>query len=82
MCGPELTEEERSFIDGSQLVSLQVRVAGQYVTVLLDPNSFDDILKDSVFLDVSQSRSRMIERVFSLQLSSVQAAAERSWMER
>nr|QQL94729.1 cytochrome P450 8a1b [Lateolabrax maculatus] len=59
-----------------------VRVAGHYVTVLLDPNSFDAVLNDTVFLDFTNSRNQLIQKIFSLQLPSVKPAAERKWMER
>ncbi|KAM9859514.1 prostacyclin synthase [Aulostomus maculatus] len=59
-----------------------VCVAGHHVTVLLDPNSFDAVLNDTVFLDVTRSRNQIIKRVFSLQLPSVKPTAERKWMEK
>ncbi|XP_070758113.1 prostacyclin synthase [Enoplosus armatus] len=59
-----------------------VRVAGYYVTVLLDPNSFDAVLNDTVFLDFTRNRNQLLKRIFSLQLPSITPAAERQWMER
>ncbi|KAM9813897.1 prostacyclin synthase [Neosynchiropus ocellatus] len=59
-----------------------VRVAGFYVTVLLDPNSFDAVLNDTLSLDSARNRSQIIRRVFDLQLPSVQPEAERRWMEK
>ncbi|XP_035008075.1 prostacyclin synthase [Hippoglossus stenolepis] len=57
-----------------------VRVAGNYVTVLLDPNSFDEVVNDKAFLDFTRSRSQLLKRIFSLQLPSIKPAAEREWM--
>ncbi|XP_070693198.1 prostacyclin synthase [Pempheris klunzingeri] len=59
-----------------------VRVAGHYVTVLLDPNSFDAVLKDTVSLDFTRSRNQLVKRIFGLQLPSIKPAAERKWMEQ
>ncbi|XP_041803965.1 prostacyclin synthase [Chelmon rostratus] len=59
-----------------------VRVAGHYVTVLLDANSFDAVLNDTVFLDFARNRNQLLKRIFSLQLPSITPAAERKWMER
>ncbi|XP_077386902.1 prostacyclin synthase isoform X2 [Festucalex cinctus] len=58
-----------------------VCVAGHYVTVLLDPHSFDEVLNDNVNLDFSRSRQQLIKRVFGLQLPGVERAAERMFME-
>ncbi|XP_008284154.1 prostacyclin synthase [Stegastes partitus] len=59
-----------------------VRVAGHYVTVLLDPNSFDNVLNDTVCLDFSRIRKLLIQRVFKLQLPNVEPASERAWMKQ
>ncbi|XP_061639633.1 prostacyclin synthase [Phyllopteryx taeniolatus] len=58
-----------------------VCAAGNYVTVLLDPQSFDAVLNDNVHLDFSRSRQQLIKRVFGLQLPGVEPAAERTFME-
>lgn len=63
-------------------MSSQVRVAGKYVTVLLDPNSFDGVMNDTVCLDFTRSRNHVIKRIFSLQLPSIKPSAERQWMEQ
>lgn len=60
----------------------QVRVAGQYVTVLLDANSFDSVLNDTVSLDFIKNKNQLLERIFHLKLPGLQPAAERQWMER
>uniref|UniRef100_A0A3Q3SK87 Prostacyclin synthase n=1 Tax=Mastacembelus armatus TaxID=205130 RepID=A0A3Q3SK87_9TELE len=59
-----------------------VRVAGYYVTVLLDPHSFDAVLNDTVSLDFTRNRNQLLKRVFSLQLPSIKPRAEREWMEQ
>uniref|UniRef100_A0A672ID12 Prostacyclin synthase n=1 Tax=Salarias fasciatus TaxID=181472 RepID=A0A672ID12_SALFA len=59
-----------------------VRVAGKYVTVLLDPNSFDSVVNDTVCLDFSRIRNQLIKTVFGLQLPGTSPTSERKWMER
>ncbi|XP_034725964.1 prostacyclin synthase [Etheostoma cragini] len=59
-----------------------VRVAGHYVTVLLDPNSFDAVMNDTIFLDFTHNRNQLLKRIFSLQLPSIKPTAERKWMEQ
>ncbi|CAJ1050629.1 prostacyclin synthase isoform X1 [Xyrichtys novacula] len=59
-----------------------VCVAGHYVTVLLDPNSFDGVLNDTICLDFSRSKKQLLEKIFCLQLPSIKPTAERKWMEQ
>lgn len=59
-----------------------VRVAGHYVTVLLDANSFDAVLNDTVSLDFTRHKNQLLKRIFSLQLPSIKPTAERKWMEQ
>ncbi|KAM9410439.1 prostacyclin synthase [Pholidichthys leucotaenia] len=59
-----------------------VRVAGTYVTVLLDPKAFDSVLNDTESLDFTQLRSHVIKRVFALQLNGIEPTSERRWMEQ
>uniref|UniRef100_A0A3Q3X4V7 Prostacyclin synthase n=1 Tax=Mola mola TaxID=94237 RepID=A0A3Q3X4V7_MOLML len=59
-----------------------VRIAGHYVTVLLDPNSFDEVLNDTVFMDFANNKEQLLKRIFLLQLPSVTTAAERKWMQQ
>ncbi|XP_034537834.1 prostacyclin synthase isoform X2 [Notolabrus celidotus] len=59
-----------------------VRVAGHYVTVLLDPNSFDMVLNDPVSLDFARSKKQLLQRIFCLQLPSIKPTAERKQMEQ
>ncbi|KAM7402222.1 hypothetical protein PAMP_017483 [Pampus punctatissimus] len=58
-----------------------VCVAGHYVTVLLDPNSFDAVLNDKVSLEYIHNRNRLLKKIFCLQLPSLKPSAERKWME-
>ncbi|KAM3877725.1 prostacyclin synthase [Diretmus argenteus] len=59
-----------------------VRVAGHYITVLLDPNSYDSVLYDSVLLDFTRYRNRLRKNIFSLQLPNTNSTAERAWMQQ
>lgn len=65
-----------------EIIPTQVRVAGQYVTVLLDPNSFDNVLNDAASLDFIKSKNQILEKIFLLKLPGLQPTAEREWMER
>ncbi|KAG7267008.1 hypothetical protein CRUP_028255 [Coryphaenoides rupestris] len=59
-----------------------VRMAGKYITVLLDPHSYDAVLYDTVSLDFSGIRGPLLKRVFSLVLPSHNPDRERAWMEQ
>ncbi|XP_040890960.1 prostacyclin synthase [Toxotes jaculatrix] len=59
-----------------------VRVAGLYVTVLLDSNSFDTVINDTEHLDFTRNRNQLLKRIFSLQLPNIKPTAERKWMEQ
>ncbi|KAJ8378973.1 hypothetical protein AAFF_G00232670 [Aldrovandia affinis] len=59
-----------------------VRCAGLYVTVLLDPSSYDDVLLDTVSLDFSRYAQMLMQRIFSLNFPGRNAASERDWMEK
>ncbi|MED6268408.1 hypothetical protein CHARACLAT_022113 [Characodon lateralis] len=59
-----------------------VRVAGLYVTVLLDPNSFHNVLNDETnCFDFTRIRGQVIKRTFNLQLPFDNPTSERKWME-
>ena len=60
----------------------QVRAAGRYVTVLLDPHSFDTVISDSESLDFTRYTHVLMERIFDLQLPHQQPAKAKSMMER
>ncbi|KAJ8258584.1 hypothetical protein COCON_G00175960 [Conger conger] len=59
-----------------------VRVAGLYVTVLLDPNSYDAVLEDSVTLDFTRYAEVLMRRIFSLSLPNHNASTEKALMRR
>ncbi|XP_034022266.1 prostacyclin synthase [Thalassophryne amazonica] len=59
-----------------------VRVAGRYITVLLDPYSFDAVLQDTVGFDFTRRKSLLIKRIFNLQMPSNNPCAQREWMKR
>ncbi|XP_027859787.1 prostacyclin synthase [Xiphophorus couchianus] len=60
-----------------------VRVAGIYVTMLLDPNSFDGVLNDDTnSFDFSNRRGQLLKKIFNLQLPGYYPASERKWMEQ
>lgn len=62
--------------------SPQVRLAGRYVTVLLDSSSFDAVLNDTVSLDLSRSRNLLLKKIFLLQLPDIKASSAQKWNEQ
>lgn len=61
---------------------VQVRAAGHYVTVLLDPHSYDEIIGDSVSLDFNRYAQVLMERIFKLRLPNHQPAKEKAVMKK
>lgn len=61
---------------------LKVRVAGRYVTVLLDPHSYDAVINDSHSLDFSRYAQVLMERIFNLRLPHHQPAKEKTMMKK
>uniref|UniRef100_A0A3Q0SRB6 Prostacyclin synthase n=1 Tax=Amphilophus citrinellus TaxID=61819 RepID=A0A3Q0SRB6_AMPCI len=59
-----------------------VRVVGRYVTVLLDPHSYDTVLEDSGSLDFARYAQVLMERIFRLQLPHNQLAKSKEMMKR
>ncbi|KAJ7999211.1 hypothetical protein DPEC_G00213100 [Dallia pectoralis] len=57
-----------------------VRVAGRYVTVLLDPCSYNAVLEDSVSLDFTCYAQILMDRIFSLQLPCYNPVVEKKMM--
>uniref|UniRef100_A0A7N8WY26 Prostacyclin synthase n=1 Tax=Mastacembelus armatus TaxID=205130 RepID=A0A7N8WY26_9TELE len=57
-----------------------VRAAGRYVTVLLDPHSYDTIMNDSESLDFIRHAQVLMERIFTLRLSHHQMAKAKTMM--
>uniref|UniRef100_A0A8C7GN84 Prostacyclin synthase n=1 Tax=Oncorhynchus kisutch TaxID=8019 RepID=A0A8C7GN84_ONCKI len=59
-----------------------VRVAGRYVTVLLDPSSYDAVIEDSVSLDFTRYAQVLMDRIFSLRLPHHNPAVEKAMMKQ
>ncbi|XP_031613061.1 prostacyclin synthase-like [Oreochromis aureus] len=59
-----------------------VRVAGRYVTMLLDPHSYDTVLGDSDSLDFTRYAQVLMERIFRLHLPYSQQAKSKEIMKR
>lgn len=59
-----------------------VRVAGRYVTVLLDPNSYDAVLNDTSSLDFTGYKHLLMQRIFSLKLPTHRPDLERHCMKK
>ncbi|XP_031422987.1 prostacyclin synthase-like [Clupea harengus] len=59
-----------------------VRVAGHYVTVLLDPNSYDAVLQDSGSLDFSRYAQVLMDRIFKLRLPNHNPTVEKAIMKQ
>ncbi|XP_049894899.1 prostacyclin synthase-like [Epinephelus moara] len=59
-----------------------VRVAGRYVTVLLDPHSYDTVINDSDSLDFSRYAQVLMERIFNLRLPHHQPARAKEMMKK
>ncbi|XP_029007921.1 prostacyclin synthase-like isoform X2 [Betta splendens] len=59
-----------------------VRAAGRYVTVLLDPHSYDAVTSDSHSLDFTRYAQVLMDRIFNLQLSHQQMAKAKAMMRK
>ncbi|XP_077385923.1 prostacyclin synthase-like [Festucalex cinctus] len=59
-----------------------VRVVGRYVTVLLDPHSYDCVINDSDSLDFQRYADVLMERIFKLRLPHVQPAQTKALMKQ
>ncbi|XP_072540815.1 prostacyclin synthase [Salminus brasiliensis] len=59
-----------------------VCVAGQYVTVLLDSNCYDTVLKDTHSLDLRRYAQVLMERIFSLRLPNHDPESEKKMVEQ
>ncbi|KAM9760093.1 prostacyclin synthase-like [Menidia menidia] len=57
-----------------------VRVAGRYVTLLLDPHSYDAVISDSDSLDFTRYAQVLMERIFNLKLPHEQPAKAKTMM--
>lgn len=59
-----------------------MRVAGRYVTVLLDPSSYDAVIEDSVSLDFTRYAQVLMDRIFSLRIPHHNPAVEKAMMKQ
>ncbi|XP_017553252.1 prostacyclin synthase [Pygocentrus nattereri] len=59
-----------------------VCVAGHYVTVLLDSNSYDDVLADKHSLDLTRYAQVLMKRIFRLRLPNLDPVSERRMVEQ
>ncbi|XP_049588762.1 prostacyclin synthase isoform X1 [Syngnathus scovelli] len=59
-----------------------VRVVGRYVTVLLDPHSYDCVINDSDSLDFERYADVLMETIFKLRLPHRQPARTKALMKR
>ncbi|XP_040061072.1 prostacyclin synthase [Gasterosteus aculeatus] len=59
-----------------------VRVAGRYVTVLLDPHSYDTVINDSDSLDFTRYAEVLMDRIFDLRLPHHQPAKVNALMKK
>lgn len=64
------------------IFSPQVRVAGHYVTVLLDPTAYDAVVSDTKALDLKRYAQVLMQRMFGLNLPNHDPASERAWMKQ
>lgn len=60
----------------------QVRAAGRYVTVLLDPHSYDQVIHDQDRLDFYSYAQVLMERIFQLRLPNHQPAKDKAVMKQ
>ncbi|XP_039971381.1 prostacyclin synthase-like [Xiphias gladius] len=59
-----------------------VRAAGRYVTVLLDPHSYDAVINDSDSLDFTRYAQVLMERIFNLRLPHHQPTKVKAMMKK
>ncbi|XP_040890709.1 prostacyclin synthase-like [Toxotes jaculatrix] len=59
-----------------------VRAAGHYVTVLLDPHSYDEVINDSDSLDFTRYAQVLMERIFNLRLPHHQPNKAKAMMKK
>lgn len=60
----------------------QVRAAGRYVTVLLDPHAYDPVIHDQDSLDFNSYAQVLMERIFHLRLPNHRPAKEKALMKQ
>ncbi|CAL8338827.1 unnamed protein product [Merluccius merluccius] len=59
-----------------------VRVAGRYVTILLDPHSYDEVIKDPLSLDFTRYAQVLMDRIFQLRLPGHKPAKAKDVMKK
>ncbi|XP_054881337.1 prostacyclin synthase-like [Poeciliopsis prolifica] len=59
-----------------------VRAAGRYVTLLLDPHSYDEVINDPDSLDFGRYAQVLMERIFNLRLPLQQPEKAKAMMKR
>ncbi|XP_027858881.1 prostacyclin synthase-like [Xiphophorus couchianus] len=59
-----------------------VRAAGRYVTLLLDPHSYDEVINDPDSLDFGRYAQVLMERIFNLRLPLYQPEKAKTMMKR
>ncbi|XP_007570467.1 prostacyclin synthase-like [Poecilia formosa] len=59
-----------------------VRAAGRYVTLLLDPHSYDEVINDPDSLDFGRYAQVLMERIFNLRLPLHQPEKAKAMMKR
>lgn len=64
------------------IFSSQVRVAGHYITVLLDPNTYDAVISDTKAFDFKRYAQVLMQRMFSLSLPNHDPVSEKAWMKQ
>lgn len=65
------------------LFLLQIQVAGKFVTVLLDPHSYDAVLWESCSkLDFGQYARILMDRMFDVRLPDFDQAEEKNMLRK
>lgn len=82
MLALNLGQHETESLSNQHVPPPKVRLAGHYVTVLLDSSSFDAVLNDTISLDLSRSRNLLLKKIFFLQLPDIKAASVQKWNEQ
>ncbi|XP_076013109.1 prostacyclin synthase [Genypterus blacodes] len=55
-------------------------IAGRYMTVVLDPNAFDAVLIDQVCLNFPRNRTKLVKKIFSLEMPGSTREALSDWL--
>ncbi|KAJ3603210.1 hypothetical protein NHX12_030953 [Muraenolepis orangiensis] len=76
------TPEDVYEAQGYRNREVHVRVAGRYVTVLLDPHSYDEVIRDPASLDFTRYAQVLMERIFGLRLPGHKPAKAKGIMRK